>query len=83
MLKVAISKEAHRTLTALPRSTAERIGAKIRQYAADPASLARNVRRLRGSRVLRLRVGNWRVIFTVEHGQMNVTRVAPRDSAYD
>jgi mRNA interferase RelE/StbE len=82
MLEIAISKQADTTLRAMPRNVAERVIARIEQYAADPASLAANVRRLRGSRALRLRVGDWRVIFTVEGDTMTVIKVGPRASAY-
>jgi mRNA interferase RelE/StbE len=82
MLEIAISKQADTTLRAMPRNVAERVIARIEQYAADPDSLAANVRRLRGSRALRLRVGEPRVIFTVEGDTMTVIKVGPRGSVY-
>ena len=47
----------------MPANLADRIRGRIRAYAEDPSSQARNVRRLRGSDgFLRPRVGDWRVV---------------------
>jgi hypothetical protein len=40
--------EVRRTLSRLPRPTAERILDKIELYAAEPQALANNVKRLKG-----------------------------------
>ena len=64
----------------------ERIIAKIEQYAEDPASLARQVITLTGSKYRRLRVGNYRVLFNIEHDKtvtMVVLRVRHRRESYD
>ena len=69
----------------MPRDQ-DRIIAKIEQYAEDPASLGNQVIVLTGSRYRRLRVGDHRVIFNVEHGGttvMVVLRVRHRREAYD
>ena len=60
--------------------------AKVEQYAQNPSSLANQVRRISGSEYNRLRVGNHRVIFAVEHGRatvMRVQRVLHRREAYE
>ena len=67
----------------MPRPTALRIRAKIDQYAGEPASVATNVAALKGEDALRLRVGDWRVIFRVEGAAMTVIEIAPRGSATD
>jgi mRNA interferase RelE/StbE len=62
-----------------------RIPAKIVQYADDPASQANNVKHLTGSPFYRLRVGDYRVIFSLD-GEitiMTVIRVRHRREAYD
>ena len=64
----------------------ERIIEKIEQYAENPASLARQVIALTGSDYKRLRVGQYRVIFTTEHGEPStlvILRVRHRREAYD
>ena len=66
----------------MPPNLADRIRARIRAYADDPASQARNVRRLRGSdRFLRLRVGDWRVVMR-DADTLEVLHVATRGHAY-
>jgi mRNA interferase RelE/StbE len=44
----------------------DRIRQKIRRYATDPGSLANQVKALKGSKGLRLRVSDYRVIFTAD-----------------
>jgi mRNA interferase RelE/StbE len=81
--EVRYSKDAIRTLRRMPRPTAERIRDKVAAYAADPASQAANVKALRGEPgVLRLRVGDWRVIFE-DGAVIAVIRIGPRGGVYD
>ena len=64
MKKVAYSKGAIKTLSRIPANTAKLIRSKIEQYARDPGSLANNVKALKEmDGHLRLRVGDWRVIY--------------------
>ena len=75
------SRDALGTRARIDRKTAERIVGKIEQLAVDPASLANNVRRLRGGRgMMRLRVGDWRVIYD-DQLVLAIIRIAPRGSA--
>jgi mRNA interferase RelE/StbE len=68
----------------MPANTSALIRAKIGQYAADPASLANNIKTLRGEEgVLRLRVGDWRVLFTESGEIIAVIRIASRGDAYE
>lgn len=68
----------------LPTDVSRKIRLKIEQYAAKPESLANNVKPLRGEPgVLRLRVGDWRVLFTEEGTVVAVIKIAPRGDAYD
>lgn len=80
---VEYSRDALRTLARIDRKTAERIVEKIELLAVDPAALENNIRRLRGGRgMMRLRVGDWRVIY--EDGIiLAIIRIAPRGSAYE
>ena len=68
----------------------ERLIAKVEQFAENPASLARQVTALVGSDYSRLRVGQYRVIFTIEHHDTStipptllILRVRHRREAYD
>lgn len=66
---------------------AKKITEKVRQYAANPESLANNVKSLVGTQEYRLRVGDYRVLFTVEEDGtltvMLVLAVRHRRHAYD
>jgi mRNA interferase RelE/StbE len=65
------------------RSDAERILSKIEAYAANPQALANKVKALQGTSGLRLRVGEYRVIFEETDREIIVTRIGPRGSVYD
>ena len=70
-------------LRALRRSDKrELIREKIQQLAADPRSLRGNVKKLQGRPESRLRVQDWRVIFEVERGVLNIHDIGPRGSIY-
>ena len=84
MAEVVYSKAALRALIRLPTDVSRKIRLKVEQYAAKPKSLANNVKALRGEQgVLRLRVGDWRVLFTEDGIVVAVVRIAPRGDAYD
>lgn len=65
------------------RAESARIISKIEGYAADPAPFANNVKRLAGSTALRLRIGDFRVIFEETETEIVVTKIGPRGSVYD
>jgi len=82
--RVEYSREAARTLSRIDRATSKRIRRKLEQLAADPASLANNVAALKGREgLMRLRVGDWRAIYTETLTVIAVQKVAPRGSAYE
>ena len=81
--QVEYSREAAKSLARIDRATSKRIRSKVEQLAANPGSLARNVKALKGGRLFRLRVGDWRVIYTESLVVVTVERVAPRGSAYE
>lgn len=83
MKEIRYAREARRTLMRMPRNEAERIRAKLDQYARRPAALANQVTRLKGERRLRLRVGDWRAVFEETETDIHVLFVRPRGSAYD
>jgi len=84
MLTINYTKDSVRALQRMPPNTAHLIRQKIKQYAADPRSLANNVKALKGEvGVYRLRVGDWRVIFTDDGVFFVVLKIAARGSAYN
>ena len=82
--QVRYGREALRSLARIDSATSLRIQSKVRQLADDPASLANNIKAMKGAPGLwRLRVGDWRVVYTETLEVVLVSRVAPRGSAYD
>jgi mRNA interferase RelE/StbE len=61
---------------------AKSIRAKIRQYAEDASSQANNVKPLVGVDAKRLRVGDFRVIFTETTDTITILDVGPRGGIY-
>jgi mRNA interferase RelE/StbE len=82
--QVRHSGDAIRTLKRIDRRTARRIRDKIALLATNPDALANNISALKGEpSVMRLRIGNWRVIYVEDPGVLRVLRIAPRGSAYN
>lgn len=82
--RVEYSREAAKTLFRMDRTTSRRIRQKVNQLASDPEALANNVSALKGGNgLMRLRVGDWRVIYTEDLLVLLVLKVRPRGSAYD
>ncbi|GJD54225.1 type II toxin-antitoxin system RelE family toxin [Methylobacterium dankookense] len=80
---LVFTRAAARTLSRMPRDTEDLIRRKLRQYASDPASLANNVKALKGEgERCRLRIGDWRAVFTIEADRIIVHAVGPRGSIY-
>lgn len=68
----------------MPRNSAALIRQKINQYATDPSSLANNVKALKGEPgILRLRVGDWRVLFSEDGQVIAIIAVSTRGDAYE
>jgi mRNA interferase RelE/StbE len=82
MKDVVYSRTAQKALMRMPRNWANRIRDKISAYAEDPSSQANNVRPLKGLvGVMRLRVGNWRILMRDEVVLL-ILDVKARGSAY-
>ncbi|WP_331295345.1 type II toxin-antitoxin system RelE family toxin [Methylobacterium hispanicum] len=82
--ELVFTRAAARALTRMPRDSEDLIRRKLKPYADDPASLANNVRALKGEgERYRLRVGDWRAVFTSEPDRIIVHAVGPRGSIYD
>lgn len=85
MKSVSYSRSAQKTLQKIPRSVAQLIVAKTNQYARDPSSLVNNVKKLKGDleRLIRLRVGDWRVIMDDRGNVLMIVEIKPRGGAYE
>lgn len=85
MYEIAYSRRAGRELLRLPRNVGELIHAKVVTLASDPLAPNNNVKALVGRPGYRLRVGDWRVIYQLDHDLrvLAVERVGPRGSVYE
>jgi mRNA interferase RelE/StbE len=82
MTEVMYSRDALKALQTYRRD-GQRIVEKISAYAADPASQANNVKHLKGAgTILRLRVGDYRVLLKRESRGITVIAIGPRGSIY-
>jgi len=84
MFSIEYSKAARKALKAMPRNTARLIMEKIEALSADPMASNNNVKKLTNHPGYRLRIGDWRVIYTIhEHALLiAVVRIAPRGDVY-
>ena len=84
MLSIEYSKAARKALKAMPRNTARVVMEKIEALAADPMAPNNNVKKLTNHPGYRLRVGDWRVVYTIHEQALliAVVRIAPRGDVY-
>lgn len=81
-MKIYITKKAEKELDKLPDQLAQQIINQIKLLV--PGQVNSKVKKLAGSNNFRLRVGSFRVIFSVEkRGQeLTILRVANRNTVY-
>lgn len=84
MFSVEYSKAARKALKAMPRTKARLVMEKIEELAEDPTALNNNVKKLTSHPGYRLRVGDWRVVYTIHEQALliAVVRIAPRGDVY-
>jgi mRNA interferase RelE/StbE len=82
MRTIVWSHEATRQFLALPVLVQDRIEAKIAELATNPGALANQVRALKGVKALRLRVGDYRVIFSEAGVILTILRIGHRSDIY-
>ena len=83
MRAICYTRQALKALRRMPADTAQRIIAKIEQYAQEPETQANNVTALKGREGIRLRVGDWRVIMNDDGVVLAVLEIGPRGSVYE
>jgi mRNA interferase RelE/StbE len=82
--RIEYGREAVKTLSRMDRATSQRIRRKVSQLASHPDALANNISALKGGEgLMRLRVGDWRIIYTEDLIVVLILKVSPRGSAYD
>mgnify|MGYP001806176574 CR=1 FL=1 len=82
MLKITYTKQATKSLRAMQPKTAQRILSSIEKLAENPASPDLDVKALQGRNGYRLRVGDWRVIYSQDGIVLAIEKVAPRGTIY-
>jgi mRNA interferase RelE/StbE len=85
MWTVAYHPDAAKALKGMDRSIAARLLAKIEQLAKDPLAPNNNLKRLKGAPAYRFRMGDWRVILTLDRKTETLTVLAAgaRGSIYE
>ena len=83
MRAISYTRQALKALRRMPADAAQRIIAKIEQYAQEPETQANNVTALKGREGIRLRVGDWRVIMNDDGVVLAVLEIGPRGRVYE
>lgn len=83
MRTIVWTHEATSQFLALSPEAQDRIEAKIDQLAMNPSALRNQIKPLRGVKALRLRVGDYRVIFTEEGVILMILKIGHRRDIYE
>ena len=83
MYRITLSKKADKILRRMPRNLSLNIAKKIRQLAQNPHEM-QNVKKLTDNPGYRLRVGDWRIVYTVNDNDLliHVINVKTRGEVY-
>ena len=81
MFKVLFTQRALRDWENLDKETQNRIAAKLKEYAKDPFKHARKLTHPKIG-TYRFRIGDYRVIFDIDDGNIVVLRVGHRKEIY-
>lgn len=71
MYKITFSKSADKALRRMPRNTALTITKKLKELDNNPQKM-RNVKKLTEHPGYRLRVGDWRIVYTVNDNELHI-----------
>ena len=82
MIEITYSAQAQKVLRKMQPKTARRILSAIEKLAEDPKRSDLDIKKLAGRDGYRLRVGDWRVIYTEDGLILAVLRIAPRGDVY-
>jgi mRNA interferase RelE/StbE len=83
MYSLSYSRAALKALRRMPTNTAQLIHGKLRELAVDPTRM-RNIKKLAASPGYRLRVGDWRIIYTLNQERLavEVIKIETRGGVY-
>ena len=82
MFEITYRPKANRTLRRLDKKTANRIMGAINKLAENPARTDLDIRPLKGRAGYRLRVGDWRVIYTADGNIIAILHIGSRGDVY-
>ena len=81
--EVKISKKASKVINSLPSNTKKLINDKIKLLEINPEALKNNIKKLQGHNDLfRLRVGDYRVVYTDSMEILYIIKVGTRGGIY-
>jgi mRNA interferase RelE/StbE len=81
-MRVQYTSDALRDLRSIGHVASGRVTEKISAYAESPLSFVNQVKKLQGENALRLRVGDYRVLFTEDGVILRVLRIGHRREIY-
>ncbi len=79
---IVFAPEAAREFDALDSTIKARVEKALDQLAIDPLALRTQIKRLKGDPSMRLRVGDWRVIFEANRDKVVVLAIGHRSEVY-
>ena len=82
MKDVRYTEDALKDMRKLGHVAAGKIEDKILAYAANPSAYANQVKKLRGIEALRLRAGDYRILFTEDGVVLRILRIGHRREIY-
>lgn len=84
MYAIEYTKQARKAIGGMPRNLQMQIIEKIERLATEPHGHHANAKKLQGRDGYRLRIGDWRVIYTIEHDVLvvRVIDIGPRGGIY-
>jgi mRNA interferase RelE/StbE len=83
MPTLKIDRSVYRVLAKLPANVRGQLLWKTLQLADDSYGLGPNIKRLKGEGSMRLRVGDWRIIYEPIEDGIEVLAIGPRGSVYE
>ena len=81
MFKIIWDEKAYEKLNKLEPIISRRIAKKIEELSENPFS--KDIKRLKGRNDFRLRIGDYRVIFSIERNNIQILKVGHRKNIYD
>ena len=81
MYNLEWKEHAQRNIEGLDEATAKRILKKIEELPENPFS--KDIKRLKGSNDFRLRVGDYRIMFSIEKNIITILKIGHRKNIYD